>query len=94
MDDLFGRCLERVDECLREVIRAGSLTLPAERNAEFQDVFHKACEYRNAKQTADNHREFKLLTEQEAAWETASREAFCKAYAALLAKHPELVART
>lgn len=91
-DSLFARCLERLDGCLQEVLHAGSLTLPGKRDPEFQDVFDKACEYRNAKQTADNHREFDLLTEQEAVWEATSRDAFCKAYAAFLVKYPEIVA--
>jgi hypothetical protein len=54
---------------------------------EFKDVFDKACRFRNAKSTADNRREFNMLTEQEAAQEREALRAFSEAYKAFYEKH-------
>lgn len=93
MVNLFEKCLERVDGCVQEVVDAWALNFPANYTPEFKVVFDRACEYRTARQTAENHREFNVLTEQEAACERTTREAFCKEYVAFLNQHPELVAR-
>jgi hypothetical protein len=50
-----------------------------------------ACAYRTAHETANNRREFNSLTEKEAKDEESTRDAFCKAFAALLKKHPDVI---
>jgi hypothetical protein len=45
-------------------------------------VFEKACLYRSARQTAANHREFNLLSDQEAVAEAEALTAFVKEYKA------------
>jgi hypothetical protein len=47
---------------------------------EFKGVFDKAFEYRQSKKIADNHREFNILTEEDATAERTSREIFAAAY--------------
>jgi hypothetical protein len=66
-----------------EIVQAGNTDF----TDEFKDVFDKACRFRNAKSTADNRREFKILTEQEATEESATLRAFAKAYKAFYEKH-------
>jgi hypothetical protein len=54
---------------------------------EFKDVLDKACRFRSAKSTADNRRDFNMLTEQEAAEERETLRAFSEAYKVFYEKH-------
>jgi hypothetical protein len=49
---------------------------------DFMDLFHKACDYRDAKEIAQNHREFHVLTEKEEEAEKASLNLFAETYKA------------
>lgn len=83
--------IKHADELAQEVVNAWgghvSAGNAARLTAEFKVLFDAACEYRNAKQLADNRREFNMLSEQEAAKEKATREAFAKAYMEFREKH-------
>jgi hypothetical protein len=78
--------LKRVDELADQVISEGAKTLQ-HHNAEFKPVFETAYRYRTAKRTADNRREFGMLTEQDAAEEKATRLAFVEVYKPFSEKH-------
>jgi hypothetical protein len=85
------KCLEHADELAQEVVNAWGIQVDAGNAAhltpDFKVLFEATCRYRNAKQLADNHREFNFLSEREAAEEIAAREAFATAYRDFADKH-------
>jgi uncharacterized protein (DUF2267 family) len=91
MDRLFQKCLERIDGCVQQVLNDRALTFPAKLPPEFRDVFEKACACKQAAEVANNRRKFNSLTDEEAAREKLTREEFCRAYSALLKKHPSVL---
>lgn len=83
--------LKRADELAEQVMtewgkhtEAGNATLLSD---EFKAVIEKAWHYRGDKEIADNHREFSVPSEREAAEEIASRQAFAEAYKAYFEKY-------
>lgn len=58
-------------------VKAGNGSLLS---GEFLALNEYACRYLDARAIADNHRTFNLLTEEDAARETATRRAFGEAY--------------
>jgi len=78
------QCVEHVDEIVQQVINSWAMVTKAGHNEdltpEFKEVFELACQYRDAKRLADNHREFNMLSEEDAARETAKRDEFAQAY--------------
>ena len=85
------RCLEHADELSQEVVNAWAINVrrgaSGALTGEFRALFEKACGYREAKKLADNRREAGILTEQDAAEETAARLTFAKAYNPFFEKH-------
>ena len=83
------RCLEdyikRADDLAQEVVNAWDINVSAGNAAilttEFKALSKIACQYRTARETADNHRrEFNFLREQDATKEKETRESFALAY--------------
>lgn len=76
--------LEHADELVQDVVNAWAMNMKAGNTAlltaEFKDLFVKTCWYRTIKSVADNHRELKVLSEQEATEEQTARLAFVEAY--------------
>jgi hypothetical protein len=76
--------LLNVDELAQQVINAwGGAASTGHANdltPEFDSLFEKACLYRDFKRIADNHRQFGVLSEQEAAEELEYRQDFAQAY--------------
>ena len=76
--------VQRADELAYEVVHAWVVNVKAGNSEyltpEFKGVFDKAFEYRQAKKLADNHRQFGIVTEEEAAVERTLREVFAAAY--------------
>ncbi len=76
--------IQHSDELAQEVVHAWVVNAKAGNSEyltpEFKDVFDKAFEYRQSKKIADNHREFNILTEDDATAERTSREIFAAAY--------------
>jgi hypothetical protein len=75
---------ERADELAQHVMNAWGTNVSAGNaaylTAEFKELFEKVCRYRTAKDTADNRREFKNLSEQEATDERNTRRVFVEAF--------------
>jgi len=84
-------CLKHADDLAQRVVDGWAANVNAghrtDITAEYNALLEKALLYRTAKQTADNHREFKVLSEQEAAAETATRQAFAEAYKLFYDEH-------
>jgi len=76
--------LEHADDLAQEVVNAWGINArvgnAASLTPEFGALVDKACRYRMLRQVADNHREFNVLTEQEAAEEKTACQAFVEAY--------------
>jgi hypothetical protein len=51
---------------------------------DFKAPFEIACQYRTARETADNHREFNFLSEQDATIEKTNTPVFCDSLPVLL----------
>jgi hypothetical protein len=70
------------DQAVQDVLDAwGALrTSPASRPLSTDLLFEKMQAYRTAKGVADNHREHRMLTDQEAAEERATKKVFLDAY--------------
>lgn len=49
-------------------------------SAEFKALFEKTCAYRDAKRVADNRREFRMLTKEEAVEERMTLNEFLESY--------------
>src|SRR2546426_7158266 len=79
--------LERADELAQQFVNTWGLLKANKLADDFMDVFNKACDYRNTKKVADNHRENNILSEQVAAAEQSARLAFAQAYKAFEEKH-------
>lgn len=76
--------MEHADELAQEVVNAwggnvaaGNAKLLTE---DFKNLFEITCRYRTARETADNLRQFNMLSEREATAEKETREAFARAY--------------
>ncbi len=76
--------VQHADELAQEVVHAWVVNAKSGNSEyltpEFKDVFDKAFEYRQSKKIADNHREFNILTDEDAIAERTSREIFAAAY--------------
>jgi len=85
----------RADEWAQNVVDAWGVNVTAGNAAllseEFKSLFNLACQYRDAKSLAANHREFKVLTEREATEETRALRAFVGAYEAFHQKRGQKV---
>ena len=83
--------LEHADGLAQEVVNAWRMNMRAGNAAlltdDFKTVLDKACRYRDARKVADNHRQFKILSESVAAEEEATRRAFAEAYKAFRENH-------
>lgn len=82
---------ERADEWAQNVVdawgvnvRAGNAALLTE---EFKSLFNLACRYRDAKRVAENHRQFNVLTQREAAEEDRTLREFVKEFEAFHQRH-------
>ncbi len=86
--------LRHVDELAQSVVNAWGVNVEAGHAAdlttEFKALLDRACRYQSFRRVADNHREFSMLTEQEAAEEKTAREAFAEAYKTFYEKHAAL----
>ena len=76
--------IQHADELAQEVVHAWVVNTKAGNSEyltpEFKGVFDKAFEYRQSKKIADNHRDFNLLTDEDATAERISRGIFAAAY--------------
>jgi hypothetical protein len=79
--------LEKADILAQDVVNAWGVNMQAgsapRLTNKFKELFNKACLYQNARRLAKNHRQFHALSEEEAAEEQATRQAFaeaCKAF--------------
>jgi hypothetical protein len=81
------RYLEHSDELAQNVANAWGAVFPTPLTPEFETVLEKACRYQTTKRIADNHREFKVLSDQEDAEEKAAKQAFAEAYRTFHEKH-------
>lgn len=79
--------IEHADELAQQVVNVwGTYTTSGDGDKltpQFKSLFDKACRYRDAKHTADNHRRFSLLTKDEEIEEKETTLAFAEAYKAL-----------
>jgi hypothetical protein len=80
----IGWHLENADTLAQKVVNAWGQNLQAGNGPllshEFKVLMDKACQYRYAKDRADNHREFAMLSERDASKEESTRRAFAQAY--------------
>jgi len=76
--------IQQADELAQEVVHAWVVNAKAGNSEyltpEFKGVLDKAFEFRQSKKIADNHREFSILTDEDATAERTSREIFAAAY--------------
>lgn len=77
--------LEHAEELAQQFVNTWGLHTKAgnKLSDDFVAVFNKACDYRNAKMVADNHRRNKLLSVPMAEVEQSTKQEFaeaCKAY--------------
>jgi hypothetical protein len=76
--------IEHADELAQEIVNVWGINLSAGNAAtlttDFNALFEIACQYRTARETADNHREFNLLSEQDATTVKLTRESFAIPY--------------
>jgi hypothetical protein len=79
-----GECLECADELTRSFVSDFDRNLAAGNAASLNDesraVYENARRYLEAKEIADNHRQFNRLTERGGAREAATKRAFAEAY--------------
>lgn len=80
----FEFCLEHADELAQEVVNAWAVNVDAGNakllTEDFKQLFELTCRYRTSREIADNHRQFDLLSEDEATSEKETRESFVRAY--------------
>jgi hypothetical protein len=85
--------LEQADKLAQDVVNAWGPSAAsghaAEQSPEFKALFDKACLYRTAREIADGRRQLNILSEQDAANEKATRQAFAESYKAVYEKHVE-----
>jgi hypothetical protein len=72
-----GRLAQEVVNDWGTNMRAGNASALSE---DFVALNEYACRYMNARDLADNHRKFSGLTEEDAAHEAETRQAFAEAY--------------
>jgi len=72
--------IENADDLAQEVVNAWGINARAGNAAtltrDFKALFEIACQYRTARETADNHREFNFLSEQDAMIEKLTRQSY------------------
>ena len=83
--------LEKADKLAQDVVNAWGVNMQAG-NApcltnQFKALFNKACLYQNARRLANNHRQFYMLSEQEASEEQSTRQTFAEACRAFYEWH-------
>jgi len=83
--------MQRADKLAQEAVNAWGVNMQAGNAAlltdEFKAVLEKAFRYRSAKEVADNHRKFNMLSERDAGEEAATRQAFAEAFKIYWEKH-------
>ncbi|MGA8222401.1 MAG: hypothetical protein WB780_12160 [Candidatus Acidiferrales bacterium] len=82
--------IEQAPELAQDVVNAWGKVVTAGRRdftAEFRDLFDKACNYRRAKAISENHREFSMLTERDAAEEVVALSTFAITCKTVWEKH-------
>jgi hypothetical protein len=76
--------IDHADDLAQEIVNAWGISVSAGNAAtlttDFKALFEIASLYRNARETADNHREFNFLNHQDAKIEKLTRESFAIAY--------------
>ena len=84
MERPLEQYIQHADELAQQVVNVwGSYTSAGDGDKlrpEFMALFDKACRYRDARDTAKNHREFRALTKDEETRESQTRLEFAKAY--------------
>jgi hypothetical protein len=79
------------DVLAQEVVNAWGVNVQAGNtellSADFKGLFEKTCSYRDAKQLADNRREFNILTDEQAVKEQVTRREFLEAYRSFYEAH-------
>lgn len=82
--------LRNADSLAQEVVNAWGLNVEAGNASllteQFKVLLDKACLYRNAKNLADNHRKFNILSQQEEVEVKTTRQKFAVAYKAFYEK--------
>jgi hypothetical protein len=82
---------KQADALAQEVVNAWGINVQAGNGEllsdKFKDLLDKACRFRTTKSLAENHREFGMLTEMDAAEETTMRLAFAETYRSWEQKH-------
>jgi hypothetical protein len=82
---------DKADALAQDVVNAWGVNVQAGNSgflaADFNDLLDKACRFRTMKRLADNHREFGMLTETDAAEVVATRQAFAEAYRRFWEQH-------
>ena len=71
--------LERADELAQDVINIWNASA-ANLTADFGTLLHKAFLYKTARQIAENHRAFDILSDSDELKERAARSMFVRAY--------------
>jgi len=83
--------IEHADDLAQDVVNAWGINVSTGNAAtvttDFKALFEIACQHRTAKETADSHREFNILSEQDITKEKLTRESFAKAYMAYWEKN-------
>jgi hypothetical protein len=83
--------VKQADTLAQDVVNAWGVNVQAGNGPvltdEFNDLLDKACRFRTTKEIAANHREFGMLTEEEAATLQANCQMFAQAYKAFYEKH-------
>lgn len=76
--------LENADTLAQKVVNAWGRNLQAGNapfmSHKFKILLAKACQYRDAKEIADNHRKAETMSERDASKERFTRRAFADAY--------------
>ena len=82
--------LRNADSLAQEVVNAWGINVEAGNASlltdQFKVLLDKACLYRNAKNLADNHRKFNILSQQEEVEVKTARQTFAEAYRAFYEK--------
>jgi hypothetical protein len=76
--------LERADKLAQDVVNDWGMNVNAGNVARFTEEYKALCDkalsYRDTKEIADNHRQFKSLSEEDTTRETTTRQAFAEAF--------------
>jgi hypothetical protein len=84
MERPIEKYMEQADELAQEVVNAWAMNVQAghakDLSDDFKALFELTCRYRTTRETADNRRQFNLLSAGEAANEESCRKEFVLAY--------------